>query len=101
MSKFTHSATLVRGKTYTILIPNAKDPRQPTELSFKRGEPKDVTAAQKTYLDKSAVDTISVRNGEESVNETRAKFTFVTLAADDASVADDDTVAARTRAPAT
>ncbi|WP_058099487.1 hypothetical protein [Paracoccus sp. MKU1] len=78
-----YSATLVSGKSYTMIFPGT-DPKHPTELTFKRGVPRDVTEAQKEELEEKAVDEITLTYGGETRTETRAKFAFAPASDDPA-----------------
>jgi hypothetical protein len=60
-------ATLVRGSTYNLVA---------ARLSFKGGEPLEVTKEQKAHLEKHAIDTVTVSDRGTQINEDRQKFVF-------------------------
>lgn len=90
MSKNTHEATLVRGRVYTLLIPNESAPTKPTAITFENGVPKAVTKAVYDRLREQAVEEVSVGSGGQRSTEGRSKFEFHPVGTAAAAAAEDD-----------
>lgn len=80
MSEKSYTAKLVSGASYTLMVPNADNPKVPDSYVFKKGEPKVVSATIKALLDAQAVDEADVRVGNRTVKQTIAKFEFEEVA---------------------
>lgn len=67
MTKPTHFlATLKRGQTYYL----------GANMRFERGKPKQITAAQKKYLEQSAVDRATLTTNDTTEVVIQQKFSF-------------------------
>ena len=51
----THTATLREGRVYTLMIPNADNPRKPGAVTFGKGVAVPVSTATKAHLEQYAV----------------------------------------------
>lgn len=71
-----YTATLVSGLNYTQIVPNEKDPYKPTELVFKKGEPKVISAEVKALLEINAMENVGVTIAGRTTAEQRSKFEF-------------------------
>ena len=74
------SAKLVDGRSFTLIVPNAADPREPSSIEFKKGVPVPVSNATKEYLEKNAVDEFTPHGGtrrEETVTECKFDFELI------------------------
>ena len=58
--KHTHTATLIQGRVYRLMIPNAAEPQNPSSLVFERGKPVPVTPEIMAHLKTHAVRQVTV-----------------------------------------